>query len=83
MKYIIEYYYIKSDHLLAIPEYDHKEIVEAKSIKILYDYIKSKKDEYGNPFHARTTKSFGFDFVSNAGGIKIKKYIRPKIKQLN
>lgn len=44
MKYLIEYYYIKSDHILASPEYDHEEIIEVNSKEKLENYIKNKKN---------------------------------------
>ena len=79
MKYKIKYYYIKSDHLLALPEYDHEEIVSVESIQKLKKYIESKKDHYGNNF--KTDKSHGFDYISNQGGIKVELY-NPQIKKI-
>jgi len=85
MKYIIEYYEIKSDHLLAKPEFDRQEIVEVNSIKKLNRYIMSKKDMYGNKFkivEGESKKLFMFDYISNQGAIKIKKYHEPNIKRI-
>lgn len=79
MKYKISYYYIKSDHIFAFPEYDHNEIVDVNSEEKLQNYIESKKDQYGNNFKKKT--SFGFDYISNQGGVKIEKY-NPKIKKI-
>jgi hypothetical protein len=83
MKVKISYYYIKSDHLLASPEFDHFEIVEVHS---LYDpklkaYISTKKDDCGHPF-VEYPNSFDFDYISNAGGIKLEEYIPVVIKKL-
>ena len=80
MKIKIKYYYIKSDHILATPEYDHKEIVEVANQEDLDNYIFKQKDDYGNKFKKKT--SYGFDYISHQGGIKIKIY-NPKIKKIS
>lgn len=80
MKKIIKYYYIKSDHIFASPEYDHEEIVEVESDEKLTKYIESKKDGWGNNFKKK--KSFGFDFISNEGGVKVLDYKNPIIKKV-
>lgn len=82
MKKIIKYYYIKSDHIFASPEYDHEEIVEVENDEKLAKYIESKKDGWGNNFKKK--KSFGFDFISNQGGVKVLDYIykKPIIKKV-
>ena len=79
VKYEIRYYLIKSDHFLAIPEFSHKEIVKT-TFKNLQKYIESKKDAYCN--HYKKKKSFGFDYVSNTGGVKVKLYKEPIIKRI-
>jgi len=78
-KYEIRYHSIQSDHILAIPEFSHKEIVKTTPKK-LQKYIESKTDEYGG--HYKKEKEFGFDYVSNAGGVKVKLYKEPKIKEV-
>lgn len=80
MKRVIEYYEIKSDHVLAIPEFVSKENVEFKNIEDLDKYIRSKKDLSGSKYKKKS--SFGFDYISNQGAIKIKKYIEPKFKKI-
>lgn len=80
MKYLIKYYYIKSDHMFAQPEFDHEEVIDALNEHILDDYICKQKDEYNSLFQKKL--SFGFDYISNYGGIKISKYEPIKIKQL-
>lgn len=82
MRYIVKYYYIKSDHIFAVPEYDHEEIVNVKKIGDLHKYIESKKDQYGHYFKYSANKSFGFNYISGAGGVKIKLYKEPIIKQI-
>lgn len=80
MKKIIKYYYIKSDHIFASPEYDHEEIIEVENDEKLTKYIESKKDEYGNKF--KKEKKFGFDFISHQGGVKVLDYKNPIIKKV-
>lgn len=79
MKYKIKYYYIKSDHIFASPEYDHNEIIDTSSEEELQKYIESKKDQYGNNF--KKENSFGFDYISNQGAVKVEIY-NPKIKKI-
>ena len=76
MKLEIKYHEIKSDHLFATPEYDRSEYVDVKSYAKLEEYIIKQKDQYGNYFEKTDkNKSFGFDYVSISGGVKIvKKY---------
>jgi len=80
MKKVIEYYYIKSDHIFAYPEYDHEEVVEVESLNDLDLYIFKQKDEFGNNFVKDI--SYGFNYESNQGAIKIKDYIEPIIKKI-
>ena len=92
MKYLISYYYIQSDHILATPSYDYEEIVETKSNlsekeseKVLCDYIQNKTDEYGYSFIRKDPPSFGFHYISNQGGVIVEKYtkpIEPKVTQI-
>lgn len=82
MKKIIKYYYIKSDHIFASPEYDHEEIVEVENEQKLKDYIESKKDDYGCKFEKSKKKTFGFDFISKYGGVKVLDYKKPIIKKI-
>jgi hypothetical protein len=78
MKMLIKYYYIKSDHLMATPQFDHEEIVEVKTDSDLQNYIGQQKDQYGHSF--KRDKSFGFDYISSQGAIKTEQYREPKIK---
>ncbi len=80
MKYVIRYYEIQSDHILATPEYSRSEIVEASSDHSLQKYIESKKDSYGNSFEKK--KSFGFDYISHTGAVEVSIYTEPAIKRI-
>ena len=40
MKYEIRYHSIQSDHILAVPEFSHKEIVDAKTRQHVIRYVK-------------------------------------------
>lgn len=80
MKKIIEYYDIKSDHILASPEFTDKEVVEVKNQKDLDRYVESKTDMSGGKFKKKS--SFGFDYISSQGAVKIKDYKPPKIKKI-
>jgi hypothetical protein len=82
MKYEIRYHTIQSDHLLAVPEFSHKEIVDAKTRQHVIRYVKKQKDEYGHHYKYHPEKRYGFDFTSNAGGVKIRKYKPPKVKRI-
>lgn len=73
----ISYYYSR-DSFLGVPEHSHDEFVECKSTTALDKYIEKQKDEYGNPFKKKS--SFGFQYISNQGGIKTKEL---KIKNIN
>lgn len=79
MKYLIKYCNMTSDSMFAVPSLTSEEIVEAKSEEDLDKYITSKKDRYGHPF--KKDKSYGFDYISKTGGVKIEKY-NPKIKKI-
>lgn len=76
-KVIIKYYYIKSDHIFAKPEYDHEEIVEGTD-KQIENYILKQKDQYGHLF--KQDKSFGFNYISNQGAVKVLPYKEKIIK---
>jgi len=80
MRVIIEYHYIKSNHLLASPEFDHEEIIEVDTQIKLKKYIESQKDQYDNNFIKN--KKHGFDYISRQGGVKVKKYVSPIIKKI-
>jgi len=82
MRYEIRYHTIQSDHILAIPEFSHKEVVEATTPLKLRKYIESKKDEYGHHYKKAKKPSFGFDYTSNAGGVKVKPYKPPKVRKV-
>ena len=81
MKIRVQYFEIMSDHIFATPQYDREELVEATSLNDpkLIAYIESKKDFCGNNFKKSETKSYGFDYISNAGAVKVVKYIEPKV----
>jgi hypothetical protein len=78
MKIRIIYHTIQSDHILATPEYTHEEVVEVKGFDDpkLVNYIESKTDGYGHKFKRK--KNFGFDYISQAGGVVVKEYEKPK-----
>ena len=78
MKYVIEYYTIQSDHILAIPQFSHKEIVDSTLPKI-GKYLRGKGYSLAK---ASTKKAFGFDFTDNWGAVKVKKYVAPRIKKI-
>jgi len=78
MKYEIRYHEIRSDHVLAVPEYTHKEVVDSTLPKI--DKYLRKKGY--NRAGARTKKIFDFDFTNNWGAVKVKKYQPPKVKRI-
>ena len=83
-KYVIEYYEIKSDHLLATPEFDRKEIVQVHSEKKLDKYIFLQKDNCGNHYEKASSKKealFGFTHISAQGALKVYPYKPPKIKR--
>jgi len=80
MKFVIEYYEIMSDHLLATPEFHHKEIVDAKNDKALDNYIAQQKDFYGN--HYVKKANYGFTHISNQGALKVYPYKPPKVKKI-
>ncbi len=80
MRMKIKYYSIQSDHILAIPAYSRSEIVDVKSFKELQKYIESQKDGYGHKFKKK--KSFGFDYTSVAGAVKVESYKPPKVKKI-
>lgn len=91
MKIKISYHSILSDHLLAVPEFTHSEIVEAKGFndKKLIKHISDKKDHYSNHFRKlsdrdkdKFIKMMGFDYTSHAGGVKVKEYKAPHVKKL-
>lgn len=81
MRKLIKYYSIEyGAPLFSIPKFTNSEIVEVNSEKELQKYIESKKDEYGRFFKKK--KSFGFDYISTNGGIKVENYKSPKIKKI-
>jgi hypothetical protein len=71
MYFEIQYFYIKSDHILASPEYDHREIVKVNTRKQLEDYVKSLQDLYNNPFKKCDPPRYGFNYISNQGALKV------------
>ncbi len=82
MKYIIEYWDIGEGGGLAMffPEFTRKEIIESDTEEELNTYILKQKDKWGGEF--RKKKSFGFDYISNNGAVKVKQYKEPKIKKI-
>ncbi len=79
---IINYHTIKSDHIFATPEYTHSEVVNASSPADLINYVEKQTDQYGHNFKYEEEKSFGFDFISHAGGVKIEDYNDPDVKKI-
>ena len=84
MKIKISYCSIKSDHILAMPELTHSEIVEAEDLgdPKLVNYITSQKDWYGHKFRKDSRKTFGFNYTSNTGVVKVEEYKEPWVKEL-
>jgi hypothetical protein len=80
MKFVIEYHYIQSDHIFAIPTFHHSETIECKHRGDLENYIAKQRDQYNNPF--KYDKSFGFDYISARGGLKVYPYQEPKFKKV-
>ena len=76
----IEYHLIQSNHILAIPEFSSEEFVNVDSEEKLQEYIESQKDSYGNSY--TKNESFGFQYISHAGGVKVREYKKPLIKTL-
>ncbi len=87
MKYQIDYYNLEfGAHIFSVPQYTNSEHVEVDSEEKLFDYISTKKDLYGGIFKKDDTKFMGFDFISNSGGVKVKKYeelVPLKFKNIN
>lgn len=91
MKIKISYHSIQSDHILAVPEFTHSEIVEATGLndKKLIKYISGQTDWYGNRFRKlgnsdkdKFIKRMGFAYTSPAGGAKVEEYKAPSVKKL-
>ncbi len=84
MKIKISYCSIKSARVLAMPELTHSEIVEAKGFDDpkLVNYITSQKDWYGHKFKKDSKKTFGFNYISNTGGVRVERYREPRTKKL-
>lgn len=78
MKYEIEYYTIQSDHILAVPQYSHSEIVDS-TLPRIRKYIRGKGYHLAK---AWTKKNFDFDFTNAWGAVKIKEYKSPKVKKI-
>jgi len=69
--------------IFASPSYTHNELVETENgltDEMLINYIESKSDEYGNKFKKSKDTFMGFDYISNAGGVKVELYIPIKEK---
>jgi len=79
----IDYYDIEyGAHIFATPSYTRTEIVDVENFDKLKKYIESQKDLHGCKFKKTKNKedNFGYDYISNQGGVKIKKYKKKKIK---
>jgi len=80
MKYQIDIFSI--DHgagIFATPTYGRTEYVEVKAESNLHKYIINHvKDDYGHPMKKDSKKFMGYDYVSHAGGCKVKRYKPPK-----
>lgn len=84
-KYLVKYHYVMSDHILAVPAFHHKEVVEAASSADLRKYIEKQKDDWGFSFKKASPSSkrmFGFDYTSKSGGVKVSAYKPPRIKKV-
>lgn len=83
MKKIITYHSIEyGAGLFAIPQPTHQEIVEVKSEAQLKKYIEAQKDQYGHNFKFKKKRRYGFDYISNQGGVKVSDYKPPRIKKI-
>lgn len=65
--------------LFATPVYERSEFIDAANLGDLDKYILSQKDSYGNKF--KKDKSFGYDYISNSGGVKVSLYNPPVFKE--
>jgi len=81
MRKVVKYYGIKSDHLLAMPEFTHEEVIECDNEEQLVDYIQSQTDDWGNSF--KKESSHGYDYISRLGGVKVNDYVGPVIKKIS
>lgn len=79
MKYLVRYYWIQSDHILATPEFHHEEIIECSGPREIKEYVEKQSDGWENKYKQK--KSFGFDYISSQGGVKVSEY-NPKIKKI-
>ena len=71
--------------LFDFPKETHREVVEHSDSNALNLHIIHKLDDWGNKFEkasARDKKTFGFDYISRTGGIKVETYKPPKIKKI-
>lgn len=82
-RFVINYFWVQSDHICAEPTLHHTEFVEG-TLEELHDYIESREDGYENPYYkCNPETSYGFDYISNQGGVTIEDYVEPKFMQLS
>lgn len=79
MKYLIKYYLCQSDSMFAIPTFTHEEVIECSVPRKIKEYVEKQKDGYGHGY--KQNRSFGFDYISKQGAVKVSEY-KPKIKQI-
>jgi hypothetical protein len=82
MKKVIQYYLVQGDHIFAVPEPHHSELIENDDPVKLRKYIESQKDSYGCFYKKKKFTGFGldFDYTSNQGAVKVKDYVEDKKK---
>ena len=81
MQKVIIYHSIQSDHILAVPQETHRETIETKSMAKLREYVETQMDAYGHKFKKSSRQeSFGFDYLSKEGGVKIED--PPEVKRI-
>jgi len=73
-KYIVEFYELNSDSILATPSYDRSEYIEADSIDEVNDYVTNEcTDGYGHKYIMKVN-NHGYTHISAAGAAKVSKY---------
>ena len=78
-KYKVDYHGIPfGAGLFETPKYERSEFIEANDMDDLDKYILLQKDSYGNKF--KKAKSFGYDYISRSGGVKVSLYEPPVFK---
>lgn len=83
-QFLIEYYEVSPDAhpVFASPEFSKSEVIEAQEKKAVELYVEQCSDHMGHPYKKSELKSYGFDFISKMGAVKITDYQPPKIKKI-